>query len=386
MALATKCPHCHTVFRVALDQLKLRGGIVRCGACSEIFDGNAALVATSAAATAPAVPDRAGADILPEAPARLPAFAATPAVPVVDRREPGFDMPSEHIVAVALDDLHHFDEAPDEEELHEEEPNDEARNDSLTAAVEPEPHDITDRAADDAAAADLLAAAPDSALLAAGAGTFAATPHATAQDARDGQSEAAAEPVDEPAADEPDFVRRANRRQRAAGAKRIALIAGIPLLALVLLVQGMVSLRNRLATDYPGLKPALQAVCGTLGCTIDLPRQIDALAVEQGELQTLAPATYSYVTVLRNQSRSVQAWPHIELVLKDAADKPVLRRVFAPRDYLVDPSKTAGRATDAAAGATLARGFGPRSEQSVKLYFVLDKVKASGYRIAIFYP
>ncbi|MFP5392673.1 MAG: zinc-ribbon domain-containing protein, partial [Gammaproteobacteria bacterium] len=44
MALATQCPHCHTTFRVAADQLKLRGGIVRCGACHEIFDGNASLI------------------------------------------------------------------------------------------------------------------------------------------------------------------------------------------------------------------------------------------------------------------------------------------------------------------------------------------------------
>src|SRR5437016_2879754 len=44
MALATQCPHCNTTFRVASDQLKLRGGIVRCGACNEVFDGNASLI------------------------------------------------------------------------------------------------------------------------------------------------------------------------------------------------------------------------------------------------------------------------------------------------------------------------------------------------------
>ncbi len=48
MALATQCPHCNTVFRVAHDQLKLRGGIVRCGTCKEVFDGNAALINTDA--------------------------------------------------------------------------------------------------------------------------------------------------------------------------------------------------------------------------------------------------------------------------------------------------------------------------------------------------
>ncbi len=54
MALATQCPHCNTLFRVAHDQLKLRGGIVRCGACNEIFDGNAALVDVAAGSTAAA--------------------------------------------------------------------------------------------------------------------------------------------------------------------------------------------------------------------------------------------------------------------------------------------------------------------------------------------
>ncbi|MBY0557455.1 MAG: zinc-ribbon domain-containing protein, partial [Burkholderiaceae bacterium] len=72
MALATKCPHCNTVFRVAHDQLKLRGGIVRCGSCNEVFDGNAALLAPPAAAPLPAAPPA-----TPPAPA--PAHAPEPA-------------------------------------------------------------------------------------------------------------------------------------------------------------------------------------------------------------------------------------------------------------------------------------------------------------------
>lgn len=38
-ALATRCPHCHTYFRVTPQQLALRDGMVRCGACREIFNG-----------------------------------------------------------------------------------------------------------------------------------------------------------------------------------------------------------------------------------------------------------------------------------------------------------------------------------------------------------
>jgi predicted Zn finger-like uncharacterized protein len=421
MALATKCPHCHTVFRVALDQLKLRGGIVRCGACNEIFDGNAALVEPVAAP--PAVPKldleldlderpisvaepsaaagRPGAGPENPAPALASVVNDPPAIhtrdhplesgpqgqapgdavdleeadspppkpapvsgPVVvdTRREPAFDMPSEHIVAVALDDLHHFDDDPEPivpapAPAHA--AGDDAEDNADEGANEVA-NEAAQRVADDAAAADLLAAAPESALLAAGACTAAA---ARDDDAYDGGA----------SDEEPEFVRQAARRERSRHLARLAMLAGIPLLALVLLGQGVYGLRNRLAADHPALKPALQALCAPLGCTVELPRQIDALAIEQGELQTLAPNTFSFVTVLRNQSRSVQAWPHIELVLNDAADKPVLRRVFAPRDYLGN-------------SAAAAPGFRPRSEQAVKLYFELDRLRASGYHIAIFYP
>ncbi len=50
MALATQCPHCHTTFRVAHDQLKLRSGLVRCGSCKEIFNGIEHLLPSETAA------------------------------------------------------------------------------------------------------------------------------------------------------------------------------------------------------------------------------------------------------------------------------------------------------------------------------------------------
>ncbi len=74
MALATQCPHCHTTFRVAHDQLKLRSGLVRCGSCKEIFNGIEHLLPseTVAATRTPAPVDT------PNAPAPAPfaAFAA----------------------------------------------------------------------------------------------------------------------------------------------------------------------------------------------------------------------------------------------------------------------------------------------------------------------
>jgi len=363
MALATQCPHCQTVFRVAHDQLKLRGGIVRCGACNEIFDGNAALIEPSLPPLPSTSPDTpldleldiapAPADIVepepvaapdqPSTEAPLPEPAAQDPVPddaLAPRPDSDFDLPSEHIVAVALDDVHSFDEpspAPPPEALA---IDDDAQN--------------ADRIADDAAAADLLTGAPESALLAAGAGA-AATADETHDEA------------------EPEFIRQANRREHLGRNARVVMQWGTPLLALLLLLQIGTTFRNPLAARYPALAPALSALCAPFMCKVELPMQIDTLAIEQGELQTLADTTFSFATVLRNGSRTAQAWPHIELVLNDAADKPVLRRVFAPRDYLGNP-------------ADLKPGFRPRSEQPVKLYFELNRLKASGYHIAIFYP
>ena len=47
MNLTTRCPNCGTAFRVQPAQLSARGGKVRCGKCTHVFDGVAALVSDS---------------------------------------------------------------------------------------------------------------------------------------------------------------------------------------------------------------------------------------------------------------------------------------------------------------------------------------------------
>lgn len=49
MALATRCPHCGTGFRVSAQQLQQRDGLVRCGRCARVFTGTASLVEISGA-------------------------------------------------------------------------------------------------------------------------------------------------------------------------------------------------------------------------------------------------------------------------------------------------------------------------------------------------
>lgn len=175
------------------------------------------------------------------------------------------------------------------------------------------------------------------------------------------------------APEEPGFVKRDRQRQKFGKAATIAMSLGSVLLVAALLAQAVTTFRNSIAAAVPALKPALTTACQTLGCKIELPTQIDDLTIEQGELQTLSDTTFSFTTLLRNQSATAQAWPSIELVLDDDKDKRILRRVFTPRDYL-------------GADVAMDKGFAPHTEQAVKLYFELHDLKASGYHIAVFYP
>lgn len=546
MALATQCPHCGTMFRVASDQLKLRGGIVRCGACQEIFDGSASLVdldalpvrapaapavptppaaaetpavpaipvapetpaeadvaalpealaeaepaaASEAPAEAEAAPDapaevlaeampepepagepaaEAAADSLPiavvdaEAPA-APADDATPnfddqpvytldfnhtfdpfgilpkvaapeedapaareaealsadapvakvtvveppadadsvtqadfdsttsgnttaddtkagdtaqvltppafapateiAFPPSGRIEPTFGLPvDEEIVVTAL---------PGHEDNHKHEP-------ATASAAAPAAARATDAPPvlplREAAGAIIHAAAP-----APSAPPVARTPSAKrAEKAAARRSRLTPTRIDAPPkirvpeSDEPEFVKRSRQQEQSGRTRKIAMLAGSIVLLLILVAQGAFTFRNALAARYPGAKPALVSGCALFGCRVELPAQVDNLVIDTGELTTLGGGAYAFTTQLRNQGAVPQAWPSLELSLTDANDKPLVRRVFAPRDYL-------------AAGTPAANGLAPRVEQAITLQFRVDDLQPSGYHIAVFYP
>ena len=343
------------------------------------------------------------------------------------RVEPSLDTPQEHLAVAVLDDAHHFEDLPPDEQP---EPVSPAAAAGPDAASEPslhaEPCSTVDAAASEAwslsesdetalhAVAAVNTDAPDDgasvtdeepveqpksrrerALKRAKSRRDASGPAAEhdvfAPEENGPPQESSADEVvarmraiagvadgEETAAEDLDhsdlsFVKRVDRSQKYGKAVTITMAVGVPILLAGLVLQAATTFRDTLAANYPQLKPALAAVCQPLGCKIALPTQLDALSVEPGELASMTENTFSFSTVLRNQSKTAQAWPHIELTLNDNADKPVLRRVFAPREYLPSPNEAE-------------KGFGPRSEQSIKLYFELKELKASGYHIAIFYP
>lgn len=476
------------MFRVASDQLKLRGGIVRCGSCQEIFDGSATLIDLDAPppVKAPPAPEPAPA-VAPEpepvpapepkpVPEPVPALVPEPA-PEVQASPPAAVAPPDDEplapldVAVellrfedqpvyTLDFDHTFDpfgilpktdvpdapqEAPERESaappvqppwsqlLKDPEPMPEAP--SPAPASEPvaeEPPEPAPAPVEATAAPALgrieptfglpideeLVAAPlpdhepepDPALAAPAAGAKRAADdappmlrhesppstisHPAAAHVPPVARTAATKRADKAAArrskltptrieaqpklrvpdiDEPDFVKRGRQQEQNGRARKIALAVGAVVLLVLLVVQGALSFRNALAARFPAAKGALVSTCAVFGCRVELPAQIENIAIETGELTTLGGGVYAFTTELRNTAGTAQAWPSLELALTDANDKPLVRRVFGPTDYL-------------AATTVLANGIAPRTEQAVKLHFRVDELKPSGYHVAVFYP
>ncbi|MES2126006.1 MAG: DUF3426 domain-containing protein [Pseudomonadota bacterium] len=372
MALATQCPHCSTIFRVASDQLKLRGGIVRCGACQEVFDGNATLIdldavtpGTTPVPTPEAPPETHLSEAFDLEVAAIEAEQARHTDPIYTLDfDTTFD-PFGILPKTALPEPAPLAPAAGEPDFDLDLNVDEDLEPPPAIIIEPEPEPAAEATSgtdpEAISLADALASEP---------ARIEPTFHIPPEHIDilvDDEEEAA------PEHEEPEFVKRGRHLEQTGRSRRLAYGFGAGVLLLAAAGQGLFAFRSQFALAVPAAKPALVAACAQLGCRIDLPMQIDAMSIQSDELQLLGGPVHVVTAVLRNASANPQAWPSLELELTDEGDRPQLRRVFAPAEYLP-------------ASAPLAKGFAPRSEQTVKLFFALDQVKASGYNLAVFYP
>ena len=158
--------------------------------------------------------------------------------------------------------------------------------------------------------------------------------------------------------------------------------AGWGLLALLAFVSlaGQLALyfRNELALVLPAARPQLAAACQIMGCTLRLPHRADLMSIESSDLQAEPgrPNVIVLNALIRNRAAYAQEYPELELTLTDETDQPVVRRVLKPSDYL-DPAR---------AKQMIARGIGPGSELSVRMRFDAGRLRATGFRLFLFYP
>lgn len=134
--------------------------------------------------------------------------------------------------------------------------------------------------------------------------------------------------------------------------------------------------RTEVATLVPQTRPYLVEACRVLDCELRLPRRPDLLNIESSDLQADKRRESLIVlnAVIRNRAPFAQEHPALELTLTDSGEKPLVRRVLRPEDYL-------GRSREA-----LAPGILPGGESVLRVQLDTGAVRATGYRLYLFYP
>lgn len=162
--------------------------------------------------------------------------------------------------------------------------------------------------------------------------------------------------------------------------RRFTVVWGLLALLAFLALTGQLALyfRNELAFVLPAARPPLAAACDVMGCTLRLPHRSDLMSIESSDLQA-EPGRENVIVLhalIRNRAGFAQEYPELELTLTDETDQAVVRRVLKPADYL-DPAR---------AEQLIARGIDPGSELNVRMRFDADRVRATGFRLFLFFP
>lgn len=282
-SMLTRCPACTTSFRVTPDQLKARGGKVRCGKCQTVFNALDSLVDTPPPAAAPAT--------APQIHQAAPPLAGTapPHTAETALADQPSALPPDSAAATAAADS---PKPP-------------------PAATDEEPRQDTAAPADPDAVRDAAMAAG---LVAAREATEIPGYNKWAEGAFTGTTTVAPPP------------------SRAVWPFVLAAL----LLLTTLAGQVALQFRAELAVAAPSLRPLLEVACSYLDCDIPLPRHSELVSIEASDLQT-DPARGGMLLLsatLKNRAAYAQAWPLLEITLTDTQDAAVVRRVLQPADYL----------------------------------------------------
>jgi predicted Zn finger-like uncharacterized protein len=319
MSLATRCIACGTVFRVVQDQLKVSEGWVRCGRCGEVFnalEGLFDLEGTSG-------------------PTPLPVDEPPPRLRVPTHEPPMWE---EAHPAASRDD-----DAPSTQADTQADADSQMQADERDAAE----HDGRSRPPSRFAIDAVDSVVPDDAL-------------------------ALSSSLNIDDAPTPGFMRKAeSAAQWQRPRVRRALWVAAAMLLLMLGAQVALRERDELAARWPITEPALAGLCHALGCTVEPPRTLDALAVESSGLSRIdGQPLHRLQVALRNRAAHGVAMPAFDLTLTDLRGEVVARRVL--------------RAAELAAGAPAALRGG--AEWSASAVLDLSELRVAGYTIELFYP
>jgi hypothetical protein len=158
---------------------------------------------------------------------------------------------------------------------------------------------------------------------------------------------------------------------------RTALWSVVSLLLLAVAgVQAAYGFRNAILLEYPQTRPLYEAACEWAGCHIGLPRLAEWLHIEVSDLKQVDPSQASEVeltALIRNRAPVALDYPAFELTLTNADEQVVARRILIPAEYL-------------GTGVAVEEGLRGRGELAIRLLLDTGAIRASGYRLYLFYP
>jgi hypothetical protein len=142
----------------------------------------------------------------------------------------------------------------------------------------------------------------------------------------------------------------------------------------ILAAQSIYLFREEITRQWPQLRPAFITACAQFGCTVPLSRVAGAISIETSDLQAQPrkPGRFVLNATVRNRAPYPQAYPHLELTLTDTQDRPAVRRVLPPDEWVPEDYLT--------------RDFLPNEEIVLRLPFAASGIEAVGYRVYAFYP
>jgi predicted Zn finger-like uncharacterized protein len=149
----------------------------------------------------------------------------------------------------------------------------------------------------------------------------------------------------------------------------------VPVLVLLFAAQALFHFRDAIAAHWPKTKPMLIKLCAAAGCQVRALQDVAALSIEASDLQA-DPAHKGLLILsatIRNRAPYPLAYPYIELTLSDAQDQPVVRRAFAPGEYI-------------SGAADPEIGIAGNMELPVKLFIDASATTQAGYQVYLFYP
>lgn len=369
-----RCPACGTVFRVTAEQLRLKGGKVRCGECQKVFNafdhlhneprpqknngsGNQDSMGMSA------IPPQTDGELRPTSP------ITTEAAPPIARQ---VDEPLDQALDLPLNLL---TPAPAAQAPVTPTAAPTAAPPAATSAPTPPPAPVPTPAPTPAAAPLPTPAPSDSPSkpLTAPA-NLAETPEESTQAAREAGLVAVRELNDAGTT----FNRWSAGALASDGLSDFGTSANTPPLWLylgffgVLLTLLLGQLLHHYRTEVVLRVPALEGVYAVLGVTVPLPKNEALVSIETSDLQLdNSRGLFVLNATLKNQAPYAQAWPSLELTLTDINDRVIARRIIAASEYLPPDAPT--------------RAFAANADTAVRLW--IDATGgAAGYRLYIFYP